>query len=36
MYVSYKDIKALMADLKSGYGAIDEPTALDAGGICRA
>lgn len=27
-YVSYKDIKALMADLKSVYGAIDEETAL--------
>lgn len=27
-YVSYKDIKALMADLKRVYGAIDEETAL--------
>ena len=27
-YVSYKDIKALMADLKSVYGAVDEETAL--------
>jgi len=29
-YVSYKDIKALMADLKVVYGAVDEPAALDA------
>ena len=29
-YVSYKDIKALMADLKIVYGAVDEPAALDA------
>lgn len=29
-YVSYKDIKALMADLKAVYGAVDEPTALEA------
>lgn len=27
-YVSYKDIKALMADLKRVYGAVDEETAL--------
>ena len=27
-YVSYKDIKSLMADLKRVYGAIDEETAL--------
>lgn len=27
-YVSYKDIKVLMADLKRVYGAIDEETAL--------
>ena len=27
-YVSYKDIKALMADLKKAYGAVDEETAL--------
>ena len=27
-YVSYKDIKALMADLKKVYGAADEETAL--------
>lgn len=27
-FVSYKDIKALMADLKKVYAAIDEPTAL--------
>lgn len=27
-YVSYKDIKALMADLKGVYEAIDEETAL--------
>ena len=27
-YVSYKDIKALMADLKKVYGAVDEETAL--------
>ena len=29
-YVSYKDLKALMADLKAVYAAIDEPTAMDA------
>lgn len=29
-YVSYKDLKALMADLKAVYAAIDEPSALDA------
>ena len=29
-YVSYKDLKALMADLKMVYAAIDEQTALDA------
>ena len=29
-YVSYKDIKALMADLKAVYGAVDEQSALDA------
>ena len=29
-YVSYKDIKALMADLKAVYAAVDEPAALDA------
>ncbi|NLX84902.1 MAG: IS256 family transposase [Synergistaceae bacterium] len=28
-YVSYKDIKALMLDLKEIYAAVDEPTALD-------
>ena len=27
-YVSYKDIKALMADLKKVYGAVNEDTAL--------
>lgn len=27
-YVSYNDIKALMADLKRVYGAIDKETAL--------
>jgi putative transposase len=27
-YVSYKDIKSLMADLKEVYAAVDEPTAL--------
>ena len=27
-FVSYKDIKALMADLKKVYAAVDEPTAL--------
>lgn len=27
-YVSYNDIKALMADLKKVYGAVDEETAL--------
>ena len=29
-YVSYKDLKALMADLKSVYAAVDEQAALDA------
>ncbi len=29
-YVSYKDIKALMADLKAVYGAVDEESALVA------
>ena len=29
-YVSYKDIKALMADLRSVYAAVDEPAALGA------
>ena len=29
-YVSYKDIKALMADLKAVYAAVDEQAALDA------
>jgi len=29
-YVSYKDIKALMADLKAVYGAVDEQSAHDA------
>lgn len=29
-YVSYKDIKALMADLKAVYGAVDEESALYA------
>ena len=29
-YVSYKDIKALMADLKKVYGAVDEQSALGA------
>lgn len=29
-YVSYKDIKALMTDLKAVYAAVDEPSALDA------
>ena len=29
-YVSYKDLKALMADLKGVYGAVDEPAALAA------
>jgi len=29
-YVSYKDIKALMADLKKVYSAVDEPAALDS------
>ena len=29
-YVSYKDIKALMADLKKVYAAVDEEAALDA------
>ena len=29
-YVSYKDLKELMADLKAVYAAVDEQTALDA------
>ena len=29
-YVSYKDLKALVADLKAVYAAVDENTALDA------
>ena len=29
-YVSYKDLKALMADLKAVYAAVDEPAALAA------
>ena len=29
-YVSYKDLRALMADLKAVYGAVDEQAALDA------
>ena len=29
-YVSYKDLKALMTDLKAVYAAVDEQTALDA------
>lgn len=29
-YVSYKDLKALMADLKAVYAAVDETAALDA------
>ena len=29
-YVSYKDLKALMADLKAVYAAVDEAAALDA------
>ena len=29
-YVPYKDIKELMADLRSVYAAVDEPAALDA------
>ena len=29
-YVSYKDLKALMVDLKAVYAAIDEPSALNA------
>ena len=29
-YVSYRDIKALMADLKAVYAAVDEAAALDA------
>lgn len=32
-YVSYKDLKALMADLKAVYAAVDEPSALEALGI---
>ena len=30
MYVSYKDIRALMADLKAVYAAVDEASALEA------
>ena len=29
-YVSYKDLKALMSDLKAVYTAVDEQAALDA------
>ena len=29
-YVSYKDLKALMADLKAVYAAVDEPSAQSA------
>ena len=29
-YVSYKDLKELMADLKEVYAAVDKPSALDA------
>ena len=29
-YVSYKDLKELMADLKRVFTAVDEPSALDA------
>src|SRR5699024_422235 len=29
-YVSYKDLKALMTDLKAVYAAVDEQSALDA------
>ena len=29
-YISYKDLKLLMADLKTVYAAVDEQTALDA------
>jgi len=29
-YVSYKDLKTLMADLKAIYGAVDEPSAINA------
>ncbi|MFV0314710.1 MAG: IS256 family transposase [Anaerotignum sp.] len=29
-YVSYKDLKALMSDLKAVYAAVDEPSAWDA------
>ena len=29
-YVSYKDLKALMADLKAVYAAVDEQAAMDA------
>ena len=31
-YVSYKDIKALMADLKAVYAAVDEAAALENSG----
>ena len=29
-YVSYKDLKELMADLKAVYAAVDEPSALES------
>ena len=29
-YVSYKDLKALMADLKAVYAAVDKPSALES------
>ena len=29
-YVSFKDLQALMADLKAGYAAVDEQAALDS------
>jgi len=29
-YVSYKDLKALISDLKTVYAAVDEQVALDA------
>lgn len=34
-YVSYKDIKVLMSDLKEVYAAVDEQTALDSLEFCR-
>ena len=35
-YVSYKDLKALMADLKAVYAAVDEQAALACPGyLCR-